>query len=126
MTVTEARNLLATWRSDEYGYIKRRILKHAWNNGSVHADDVSQDEYASRNIIGVAFNALRSAALIQSTGEHRSSRHPAAHGRRSYVYRLTERGRSYARVLQVDREAVLSGKPVPEEIYMGEQLKLDG
>jgi predicted transcriptional regulator len=88
--------------------LKRRILRQAYDRGEVHSDDVSQ-EFAegNRNMIGSAFNSLRGSGLIQSTGEHRRSRMPSAHGRRSYVYRLTALGRSYGKVLNEAPEQVM-------------------
>lgn len=122
--MTKARRLFETWRSDEFGYLKRRILSHAMRYGSVHSDDVSQEALdGHRNMIGAAFNALRGAALIQSTGEHRRSNIASTHGRRSYVYRLTDKGRVFASVMSADREAKLKLKEEPKEIYR--QMEFD-
>lgn len=128
LTIDQARRLFETWRSDDFGYIKRKILVTAFEYGQVHADDVSQDlegSGASRNIIGAAFNSLRGSGLIQSTGEHRASRMPSTHNRRSYVYRLTGKGKEFARVLHVDREARFDLQPRPNVIYMQDQLEFD-
>lgn len=93
MTKERAMRLYETWRADEYGGVKAEILRIACEKGEVHGDDVAHLALGERNIVGIAFNSLRGSNLLQSTGEHRVSKNPASHGRRSYVYRPTQEGR---------------------------------
>lgn len=75
-------------RPDEVRAVQNAIIGCCKLNGECHADDVAFVQVTERNVVGVAFRALAEAGVIESTGEHRASKLPAAHGRKSYVYRL--------------------------------------
>jgi hypothetical protein len=92
-TLEEAQDRFGTWREEEYGWVKNRILELALTHGEFHADQLAEQPFAQRNVIGAAVNALVCAGLLVSTGEHRKGTSPAAHGRKSYVYCLTGAGR---------------------------------
>ena len=105
MTVDRALELIETWRPYELRRCKEMILVAALIAGEFHSDALADVVFDERNIVGIAVRALSQQHFIVSTGEHRKGRAPAAHGRRSYVYRLTERGRESAEPLLAALEA---------------------
>jgi uncharacterized low-complexity protein len=92
----EAGALFQMWRAETWGWLKARIVVIARRRGEFHGDDLAGVELGERNIIGAVVNALVTSGWLESTGEHRAGRSAASHGRRSYVYRLTERGEQLA------------------------------
>lgn len=99
--------MFRTWKREEYGWLKARILLIARQKGEFHGDYLAATELTERSIIGACVGALVRAQLIRSTGEHRRSRTVAGHGRRSYVYELTARGISVlGRLPEVPREVL--------------------
>jgi hypothetical protein len=95
LTVEQADSLYRAYRPARYDQLTQAILARCLRLGSIHADDLRDVPIGNANLVGVAFNRLRTDGLIVA-GEHRASVSPAAHGRRSYVYRLTEKGREFA------------------------------
>jgi hypothetical protein len=83
---------VTTHKPSEVFLVRQAILEQARLRGEVHADDVAYVPVSERNIVGIAFRTMREAGFITSTGEHRKSKETAAHGRKSYVYRLTDKG----------------------------------
>jgi hypothetical protein len=67
--------------------------------GEFHSDYITGQQISERNIIGSAVNALVRQGYLTSTGEHRKGRSSASHGRRSYVYKLTWRGKQLAHAI---------------------------
>jgi hypothetical protein len=96
MTVQAADTLFFEWRREEYGWLKVAILKIATERGEFHGDYLADVKLKERNIIGAVVNAMVRAGILVSTGEHRRGTSDASHGRRSYVYRLTDGGRTLA------------------------------
>lgn len=99
-TADDAVKLLARWRGEEMGWVRARIVQTARIRGEYHADDLAGVELAQPNVIGAAVRSLLTAGLIASTGERRRNEAAAAHGRRSDVYGLTERGGIVAEALR--------------------------
>lgn len=99
LTLEQAQSLFRTWRKDEWGLTCIRIVRIAAVYEEYHGDYLAEELVTERNIIGAAVNALVKQGFLASTGEHRKGRSPASHGRRSYVYRLTWRGKQLARAL---------------------------
>lgn len=122
MTVEYAQALFQTWRGDEWGWLKARILMIGMKYGEYHGDYLAKTALAEPNIIGALVRSMVSERLLESTGEHRKGAAPAAHGRRSYVYRLTERGARFARLY---KDSLIDlGRTEPEQ--PPEQLGLLG
>jgi len=92
ISVEMAHALFERWKTEEYAWLKARILLIAKKHGEYHADYMATVEMTQRNLIGASVRALVASGLIASTGEHRTGQTVASHGRRSYVYRLTGSG----------------------------------
>jgi DNA-binding MarR family transcriptional regulator len=91
--------LFQHWKRDEWGWLRIVILRIAYQRGEFHADHIAEQQLTERNMIGAAVNTLVRQGFLQSTGEHRKGHSAVSHGRRSYVYMLTDRGFSLARGL---------------------------
>jgi len=96
LTLEEAQALFGHWKRDEYGWLRTTIVRLAYRHDEFHADYIAAQELTERNMIGAVVNGLCRMGFLTSTGEHRKGRSAASHGRRSYVYRLTERGMALA------------------------------
>lgn len=83
-------------RSTEFGDVCAWIVRTASDRGEYHGDDAAEWALVNRNALGLAVRHLTRNGIIEPTGEHRPSTARAAHGRRSYVYRLTTLGRRAA------------------------------
>lgn len=105
MSVDRALELIETWRPYELRRCKEMILVTALIADEFHSDALADVVFDERNVVGVAIRALVQSRMIVSTGEHRKGKSAASHGRRSYVYRLTERGREDAEKLLAALEA---------------------
>lgn len=93
-TLQEAAEALETHRP-EWSAIVRERLREAFSRlPVVHADDLGDDipQAVRRGVVGAQFGALVKAGLIVEVGRRKSSR-PEAHGRKSGVFELTDRGR---------------------------------
>ena len=99
LTLEQAQGLFAHWRRDEWGWLRTVIIRIAAQKGEFHADYIAEQQLTERNMIGAAVNALCNQGFLTSTGEHRKGRSKVSHGRRSYVYTLTARGRALSRAL---------------------------
>jgi hypothetical protein len=95
----QAQALFQHWRRDEWGWLRIVILRIAYQRGEFHADYIAEQQLTERNMIGAAVNTLVKQGFLRSTGEHRKGHSAVSHGRRSYVYNLTDRGFSLARGL---------------------------
>jgi hypothetical protein len=104
LTLEQAQGLFAHWRRDEYGWLRTVIIRIAARRGEFHADYIAEQELSQRNMIGASVNALCNQGILVSTGEHRRGGSKVGHGRRSYVYKLTERGEQLSRVLPPGEE----------------------
>lgn len=110
LSLSDVQQIFATWRSREYGWVRAHILLQAAEAGEFHADDCADWDLAQPNVIGAAVNALAKAGLLEKLNrhgepEHRRGSSAAAHGRASYVWRATERGKQVARRLWHQRQA---------------------
>lgn len=121
LTLEAAIALLKEWRGEEMGWVRARIVQLARRHGEYHADQLAEVQLAQPNVIGAAVRALMSGGYIEPTGERRRNEAKAAHGRRSDVYRLTERGRTLAGRLQDEVGDRLPG-PRPQEDPRQEHL----
>jgi hypothetical protein len=92
LTLDQARSLFEHWRRDEWGWLRTAIIRIAHQRGEFHADYIAEQQLSERNMIGAAVQALCKQGLLYSTGEHRRGGSSVSHGRRSYVYKLTQRG----------------------------------
>jgi DNA-binding MarR family transcriptional regulator len=104
LTLEQAQSLFAHWRRDEYGWLRVAIIRIAQRRGEFHADYIAAQELSERNMIGAAVQSLCKQGYLYSTGEHRRGSSKVGHGRRSYVYKLTEYGHSLARGLPPNEE----------------------
>jgi hypothetical protein len=79
--------------------IRQAILETLEVHGTYHADDLLTLGIPAecKNIVGAQTNAIVRQGLMAETGERRSTSDPAGHGRRSAVYRITEKGRTKLR-----------------------------
>lgn len=114
-SLKEAERLYWKWRRDEYGWLSLRVLEIAYRTGEFHGDALEDVKLKERSIVGAVVNGLVRSSLLETTGEHRRSRTEASHGRRSYVYRLTPRGRSVIQVRGSTKDTMLGVEPPPEE-----------
>jgi hypothetical protein len=94
LSLSDVQQLFETWRSREY-------LLQAAEAGEFHL--------TQPNVIGAAVNALAKGQLLEKRNrlgetEHRPGSSPASHGRASYVWRATERGKQVARELWHQRK----------------------
>lgn len=112
LTLEQAQGLFAHWRRDEWGWLRTVIIRIAAKHDEFHADYIAEQQLSERNMIGAAVNALCNQGFLVSTGEHRKGSSKVSHGRRSYVYKLTERGRNLSRVLP---PSVETGEPEYEQ-----------
>lgn len=110
-----AQALFERWKVEEYGWLKARILLIAKKHGEYHADHLATVEISQRNLIGASVNALSVQKLIRSTGEHRVGKTVASHGRRSYVYQLTEDGQRMVDLHRADLIALAEGPPQSQQ-----------
>lgn len=99
MTLAHAQSLFEHWRRDEWGWLRTAIIRIAHQRGEFHADYIAEQQLSERNMIGAAVQALCKQGFLYSTGEHRRGGSSVSHGRRSYVYKLTERGVTLTRAL---------------------------
>lgn len=113
VTLQEAKELFRKWRAAEFGWVNAKIILTAKQYGEFHSDHMEDIEVRNRNVIGAAVSSLQQQGIIISTGEHRRSQVPAAHGRRSYVYRLTPRGERLAALANSDSYLRLPAAPDP-------------
>lgn len=100
-SLAEGMNLIDANKAVEAERVKLAIMRHAWAAGEFHADDAADWQVSEPNIIGAQVNALARGGLIEKLNRHGAAEHrkgaaKAAHGRASYVWRLTERGRERA------------------------------
>src|SRR3954447_9753041 len=99
LTLDQAVSLFRQWRNDEWGWLKTDILRIAYRRGEFHADYIAGQKLSERNMIGAAVNTLCRQGFLYSTGEHRRGKSTVSHGRRSYVYKLTQRGETLGSAL---------------------------
>lgn len=109
LSLADVQQLFTTWRSREYGWVRAHILLQAAEAGEWHCDDTADWDLAQPNVIGAAVNALAKGGLLEKRNrhgevEHRRGSAAAAHGRASYVWRATERGKQVARKLWYQRQ----------------------
>lgn len=104
-SLEEGQALIEDHKADEARFVRESILRVALRSGEVHADDLSGLEVSSPNVIGAQINALARSRLLEKLNrrgavEHRKARAKASHGRASYVWRLTDKGRRQAERLR--------------------------
>jgi hypothetical protein len=99
LTLAQAQSLFEHWRRDEWGWLRTAILRIARERGEFHADYIAAQQLSERNMIGAAVQTLCKQGFLYSTGEHRRGGSSVSHGRRSYVYKLTQRGVTLTNVL---------------------------
>lgn len=89
-SLKEASDLIETHKDDLAAAVRADILDHLESRPEWHRDDLRvQLPAASKNVLGAVVNGLVRSGRIVETGERRASSEPAAHGRRSSVYRLS-------------------------------------
>lgn len=89
-TFEAAAALLQTFKGDWSAAVRADILQHLESHPEWHRDDLRVQLPAdSKNVLGAVVNGLVRSGRIVETGERRASSEPAAHGRRSSVYRLS-------------------------------------
>lgn len=98
LSVREADELFNSWRPMEYGWLRARIIALAARHGEYHADMLAGVEITEPNQVGAAVQALARMDILEKLNrdgdvEHRTGTSDAAHGRQSYVWRLTPKGR---------------------------------
>lgn len=109
-SLEEAQALFEKWKAEEYGGLKVRILYEADQHGEFHGSQLAELQIGQPNLIGAAVQSLTHAGLIENRNrlgqvEHRKSPSMgAAHGRASYVWRLTPSGQSLVAALEADPE----------------------
>lgn len=108
----EATALFRQWRSEEWGWLKARVLWIAGRDGEYHADNLADLTLAQPNIIGAVVGALVRGHMLVSTGEHRRGSSEASHGRRSYVYVLTPKGLRTVEAMRAAPRELLPHRPV--------------
>lgn len=116
-SLAEGQQLQGDFKPAEAERVKRMILFVAADLGEFHADHAATWEVSEPNIIGSQVNALARAGLLEKRNrvgavEHRKARARAAHGRASYVWRLTAKGRSF--VERSRAEVAASGPQLAE------------
>jgi hypothetical protein len=85
--------------------IRNDILIHLDQYESWHRDNLTIEIPAeSKNALGAVVSGLISSGLIEETGERRKSSDPAAHGRKSNVYR---------------RRAGSDGRAITSKVHVG-------
>lgn len=108
--------------------VRADILRHLESHVEWHRDDLTVHLPAdSKNVLGAVVNGLVRSGRIVETGERRRSAEPAAHGRRSSVYRRGGDGRPQSGA-SVGRPAVISpsgdgggnglDEPVPAPLFV--------
>lgn len=81
--------LIETHKPDWAAAVRADILRHLQHHPTWHRDNLDVPLPAdSKNVLGAVVAGLIRAGRIEETGERRASAEPAAHGRRSAVYRL--------------------------------------
>jgi hypothetical protein len=105
LTLGQAQAYFQHWKRDEWGWLRTAIIRIAQTRGEFHGDYIADQQLTERNMIGAAVNALVRQGFIRSTGEHRKGHSTVSHGRKSYVYELTDYGHSLARGLPPSEES---------------------
>jgi len=99
-SLAEAQQLQGDFKAQEAERIRRMILLVAADLGEFHADHAASWEVSEPNVIGAQVNALARMGLLEKRNragevEHRKASATASHGRASYVWRLSAKGRSF-------------------------------
>lgn len=90
-TLEEGVRLIAMFKGDLATAVRVDILDHLESASTWHRDDLRVIlPPQSKNVLGAVVNGLVRSGRIVETGERRPSAEPAAHGRRSAVYRLSQ------------------------------------
>lgn len=107
-SLEEARELQEAHKALWSQTIRQAILETLEVHGTYHADDLLTLGIPAecKNIVGAQTNAIVRQGLMAETGERRSTSDPAGHGRRSAVYRITEKGRAKLRPHQETGESL--------------------
>lgn len=89
-TFEAASALLHTFKDDWAAAVRADILQHLEHHAEWHRDDLQLIlPPDSKNVLGAVVNGLVRSGRIEETGERRASAEPAAHGRRSNVYKTS-------------------------------------
>lgn len=108
-TLEEGQERLEQARADSAERIRSAILRAALKHDEFHADHAAKWPVSQPNQIGAQVNALAKLRLLEKKNkdgvvEHRKAKAKASHGRASYVWRLTEKGREAA--MKAEREFI--------------------
>jgi predicted ArsR family transcriptional regulator len=100
-TLEEGQARLEESLQDDSERIRSAILRSAFVRGEFHADQAAEWPIRQANQIGAQVNALARMGLLEKLNrdgelEHRKAKAKASHGRASYVWRLTAKGRKAA------------------------------
>ena len=103
-SLSQAQTLFGDHRKDDVERVRVWILLTAHMRGEFHADDAANWKLTEPNVIGSTVNAMARQRELEKLNfygqeEHRPGKAPAAHGRKSYVWRPTERGHMIAEQL---------------------------
>lgn len=118
-TLTDAERLHLEYKREWAAKIRWRITERLVDHGRFHAEDLLSleiPEDCRRSVVGTCISAAVTQCLMEETGERYSTGAAQGHGRRSALYRITDRGRDVLPARLAARRERLAAAVPPEPV----------